>query len=307
MREFSSPIPGFRKSLVERFRMGIEGEHRFGGDWTEEKLQHVSSYMDAYFNVMKNQKFSLAYVDCFAGSGYRTTSDDAEDIEDHETSDAFKDGSARIALKKTPGFDQFYFVEKDPSRFADLRKTLDEFPSKRITISKNDANDFISEFCAQSWRSTRAVMFLDPYGMQVDWSSLETIAKTGAVDLWILIPIGIGPNRLLVKDGTISQSWEDKLSRFFGCSKESWYEDLYPKTGQMGLFEDEPEERKKLSLNGIANYIRGRLESIFEHVAPNPRPIGPPKNPEMYYLFFAASNEKGGKIAVRIADHLLTR
>lgn len=33
-------------------------------------------------------------------------------------------------------------------------------------------------------------MFLDPYGMQVDWATIEAIAKTKAIDLWILFPLG---------------------------------------------------------------------------------------------------------------------
>jgi hypothetical protein len=35
------------------------------------------------------------------------------------------------------------------------------------------------------------VLFLDPYGMQVDWTTIEAIARTKAIDLRVLFPLGI--------------------------------------------------------------------------------------------------------------------
>ena len=217
---------------------GEEG-HQFGGDWTEEKLKRLSDYMDAYFKVMLNQSFELLYVDCFAGTGYRTPRDTEAHQSENLMSEALKDGSARIALKKNPGFDRFFFVEKDHARYEALSSIRNDFPDKRIDIAKGDANEFVREFCRRNWHDTRAVMFLDPYGMQVEWATLEAIAKTRAIDLWLLIPIGIGPNRLLVRDGQINPSWEEKLTRFLGCSKEEWFPALYPETGQLALFDED--------------------------------------------------------------------
>jgi len=31
--------------------------------------------------------------------------------------------------------------------------------------------------------------------MQVDWTTLEAVASTQAIDIWILFPLGIGVNR----------------------------------------------------------------------------------------------------------------
>ena len=42
----------------------------FGGQWTLEKLECVRAYLAAYAKVMKNQKFTTAYIDAFAGTGY---------------------------------------------------------------------------------------------------------------------------------------------------------------------------------------------------------------------------------------------
>jgi three-Cys-motif partner protein len=94
--------------------MGLPFEP-FGGGWTEEKLQRVRKYLAAYATIMNKQKFRFAYVDAFAGTGYRN-------VEQHESpfakifpeifeqeSQQFLDGSARIALQVRPPFRQIHF------------------------------------------------------------------------------------------------------------------------------------------------------------------------------------------------------
>ena len=41
----------------------------FGGPWTEKKLEILRRYLDAYTTALKNQRFTLYYVDGFAGAG----------------------------------------------------------------------------------------------------------------------------------------------------------------------------------------------------------------------------------------------
>ena len=64
---------------------------------------------------------------------------------------------------------------------------------------RSDANEYLNE---PLWQGLdrgprRAVLFLDPYGMEVEWDTMVAIAKTQAIDLWILFPLGIAVNRLL--------------------------------------------------------------------------------------------------------------
>ena len=47
-------------------------EHEFGGDWTQEKLTRIQKYLTAYTTIMNKQNFRFAYIDAFAGTGYRT-------------------------------------------------------------------------------------------------------------------------------------------------------------------------------------------------------------------------------------------
>lgn len=75
----------------------------FGGDWTIEKLERVRKYLVAYATIMNRQKFRFAYIDAFAGTGYRNFKDDGKNVPlfpeifEQETR-KFLEGSARIAV-----------------------------------------------------------------------------------------------------------------------------------------------------------------------------------------------------------------
>ena len=62
-----------------------------------------------------------------------------------------------------------------------------------IDVLNEDANVAVQRICRETnWRSHRAVLFLDPYGMQVSWATLETVAATKSIDVWMLYPTGMG-------------------------------------------------------------------------------------------------------------------
>ena len=48
-----------------------QSQQSFGGSWTTEKLERVHKYLKAA-TIMKDRNFHFAYIDAFAGTGYRT-------------------------------------------------------------------------------------------------------------------------------------------------------------------------------------------------------------------------------------------
>lgn len=48
----------------------------FGGGWTKQKLKVLRKYLSAYTTALKRQPFKTAYIDAFAGTGYRELKDD---------------------------------------------------------------------------------------------------------------------------------------------------------------------------------------------------------------------------------------
>ena len=54
---------------------------QFGGAWTEEKLQILERYLDAYTTALKNKPFNLVYIDAFAGVGEIDLQEDREAVD----------------------------------------------------------------------------------------------------------------------------------------------------------------------------------------------------------------------------------
>lgn len=288
--------------------------HRFGGDWTDQKLDVVQQYLESYTIALKNQPFRKLYIDAFAGTGYREArgSDGADsgqgllfpDLAEAEPQ-RLLDGSARRALKSHPPFDEYYFIERRPSRCQQLETLKAEFPglADRINVRPGEANALIQELCRQDWTRRRAVLFLDPYGMQVDWATVEAVAKTHAIDLWLLFPLGIGVNRLLTRSGQIPETWRARLNQFLGT--EDWYEEFYRVESERTLFEDASERVVRASMEVIGRYFTERLASVFAGVAPMPAVLLNSRQNPLYLLCFAVGNESAKAIALRIANHLL--
>ena len=196
------------------------GEHRFGGSWTEEKLERVAAYLRAYTTAMKD-RFRTVYIDAFAGTGSRTASPDQGMNPLFEVPEIkhVTDGSARKALQIEPPFAEYIFIEKNRKKIEALEHEVTNHPEirRQITFLRGDANEELVKLCrSRSWNLQRAVLFLDPYGMQVNWKTLEAVAATRAMDVWYLVPVGIGIMRMLPHHGRIDPSWQARLDEMLG-------------------------------------------------------------------------------------------
>lgn len=290
----------------------------YGGDWTQDKLRRLKGYLDAYMIILKEYPYyETVYVDAFAGTGGRK---DRSKVQNAENSPAgnepleqteaqgFLKGSARVALEVNPGFSRYIFIERSARKCKELEDLKQEYSSRasRIQIENADATEYLASWCeATNWKKTRAVLFLDPFGMQVEWSLLETIAKTQAIDLWLLVPLWIGANRLMTKSDLPPGEWAAKLTRFFG--NEEWKEKFYGPKQQPGLFDDGTELEKSAKHDELKAYFVDRLKAIFPGVALNPLTQFNSTNSPMFLLCFATANPRASviKAALKIAHHLL--
>jgi three-Cys-motif partner protein len=84
-----------------------------------------------------------------------------------------------------------------------------------------------------NWKDCRGVLFVDPYGMAVTWSTLEKIAATRTLDVWYLFPLS-GVYRQAAHDfDKVDQSKADSLDDVQGT--QAWREHFYSADGQTGL------------------------------------------------------------------------
>ena len=297
-----------------------DSPHRFGGDWTEAKLDVLAKYLKSYTTALKDkptaaQPFRKVYIDAFAGTGTRTarepdSSGATETLLFPDLAEAapekLLDGSAKRALQVEPRFDRYTFIERSPKRCEELESLKAEFPNLAtdIDIQQGDANEVIQNLCADpsKWKSQRAVLFLDPYGMQVEWKTIEAVAATKAIDLWLLVPLGMGMNRLAPRSGNLPESWRQRMNVFLGTT--DWYDEFY-KVETMSTLFGEQRVQVKASMDVMARYFNNRLKEVFAGVAEEPGVLWSSSNNPLYMFCFAVGNERGKNIALRIANHLL--
>lgn len=283
----------------------------FGGSWTQEKLQLLEKYLQAYSIIMNKRKYNFAYIDAFAGTGYfketRNPNETALLEEFGYQEQKFLEGSTRIALNIRPSFQSYIFIEKDPKRYDELLKLKVEFPhlKDRIKPTNDEANKYLMKICGKDWSRHRAVVFLDPFGMEVKWNTIEAIAKTQAIDLWLLFPLGQAVNRLLRKDGEIDLKNKRRLDDLFGT--DDWYDHFYQKHQEDTLFGQQTSIKKVANFKLISNYFIERLKTIFADVSKNPRALYNSKNVPLFLFCFAAGNKRGAPVAIKIANDILRK
>jgi three-Cys-motif partner protein len=230
----------------------------WGGKWTEHKLNAFEKYVNAYLTIMNKHRdknrWKLIYFDAFAGSGSGYSKQKAFDsrpfpeslgIEEADLT-VYKGAAERVVCIKQRGFDYYYFIETDEKSRNELEKKLNALNHDnklKLIFRGSDANEQI-DIMAKAMKKEKklfALTLLDPFGMQVDWSSIKKLEGTNT-DLWILIPSGVIINRLMDKNRKLTHI--EKLTSFFGMSKEEIRNYFYKEININGLFGVEAEIRK---------------------------------------------------------------
>ena len=268
------------------------GSH-FGGSWTQEKLTIIEDYLKFYVTALSKQKVKLVYIDAFAGSGKTVLSDGTE-----------VDGSAIISLKYN--FDEYYFIEIDPERAATLETIIKErYPQKlsKVHIINNNCNNSLKEVLSQLTVYNRAVMFLDPYALELDWSVLEIAKDKNILDIWYLFPLN-ALTRNLPKKKKLTQAMENKIDNILGTRE--WENSLYQLDDQISMFGDENYVR--VNFEELVSFVKNRLTSNFAYVSPKSRILKNSKNSPLFILFFMMTNNSykaiglGSKVVNEIFD-----
>ncbi len=200
-----------------------------GGNWTEKKLEAFESYVNTYLTIMNAQKKkyngwpTTIYFDGFAGSGERISySKEIKDLfsEYMEKEDlAVYKGSAERVLRLGQKFDYYFFVDNNENAISKLKEKLSALNliSNNCYFISDDVNIQLTKLSEFLNSPKAALVLLDPFGMQINWSSIEKL-KGKKVDLWILIPSGVIINRFLDRKGKLVFS--NKLQSYFGLTED---------------------------------------------------------------------------------------
>lgn len=278
-------------------------QHKFGGHWTEAKLAVLKHYLGAFSTALKGKGFQLRYIDAFAGSGkfVPIRGDGQERL-----------GSAQIALAVS-GFHRYHFIEMKPRRCRALREMAEAAPEKGIEVHEGDANRHLADICRNTgWRGTRAVLFLDPYGMQVEWKTLETVARTGAIDVWYLFPLSGVTRQLALNQDKLDEDKRRSLDRVLGTP--DWRDAFYAEVPTGDLFGAAPAVERHADSLVIEKWVTARLRTLFPLVeGPLVLRLGRhgklDSGPPLFGLYFLAANKSPAaqRAAKSIATDILGR
>jgi three-Cys-motif partner protein len=155
------------------------------GIWSIKKLIALDYYIDSYVKILKSKQFkSWKYVDPFSGSGLLRI----------DKNHLFP-GSALIPLFKIDNFPfhQYILSDIDPVYVELLKKRINKIIKStinqniKISIQKQDCNSLIQQIFSGTkpvdWKDCSYLVFLDPFGWDIQWKSMERILNSGPVDL----------------------------------------------------------------------------------------------------------------------------
>jgi three-Cys-motif partner protein len=278
-------------------------EHQFGGPWTEIKLDAVCYYLECYTKALTQRQFDLWFVDVFAGSGERTNERLTGGLLESQPMKWVSEtlpGSAKRAMNVRPPFKHFIFNEWDEKHRKALLAIKETNPMLDIEIIGQDANAAITEiFTRPVWQRgtfgrARAVVFLDPYALQVDWSTLELLAKTQCVDVWYLFPLHDVTRQLARRRSGIGPK-EKRLDKVLGTAWRGLYELPLPTNQSFArtLFGSIPEfaeeEYRNATKAQIEAWFKSRLETMFPYVS-EPLPLFTNIKQQKFSLFLTVAN-----------------
>jgi len=277
----------------------MDDKNQFGGGWTEIKIAILETYAKQFLTVFKNQpNQKLLYFDGFAGSG---------DIEVDDSGDEGKrtiEGAAIRILKidKPRSFNMYYFVEKKKKFASSLEtKIKKQFPQKKCFVQAEDCNKKLRDLArflrSDKGKPYKVLGFIDPKGMQLEWSSIE-ILRGLAIDLWVLNPTS-GANRVLVRRGEIDESWLYRLELFLGMDREEIKNHFYSK--RPNLFGELDIIKENDPINKLHELYASRIAGIIFKYISNPKILKNNSGSPLFHFFMATNNE----IALRIANSVV--
>jgi three-Cys-motif partner protein len=255
------------------------------GSWVHDKLTVVRKY-DPAFGTACQSWGEWFYVDGLAGSGVNRIADEGGRL---------TWGSPVIALRASPPFTKCLFLEQDAGRAAALDHRTAELADRRVVEQGEVNSDLLKMMRVHLPRRNPVLVVLDPYGMEIDWTTLQDIAAfrqyKWKAEILILFPID-GINRAMHALGDVD---ETTLDRFWG--DKSWHQ-LW-KEQKMGQLRT-PDQTRNRGLQLYTDKLKNELR--YAHALSMDVRRSGHTGGLKYILVFATDNGTGAKIMDHVFD-----
>jgi|SRR5687767_1851091 len=249
------------------------------GYWSELKLEIVEKYGSAYTKAFKNARLTKYYIDGLSGAGVHLSKKTANQVE----------GSPSRALKISPPFDGYYFIDIDKEKTSYLQTICGN--RSDVHIHTGDCTEYLTKDLLpkiQFKNYERALCLLDPYGLHIDWEVMYQAGQSKAIDMFLNFPVmDMNRNAIWNNPEKVPQDGIDRMTKFWG--DESWKQAAYAESPQGNFFRAEIVKQGNDEI--VAAFTR-RLKKVagFQFV-PKPLPMKtapmlwctiyflPPRNP----------------------------
>lgn len=263
------------------------------GEWSAVKHDIVKRYATEFLRIMGRQNWlnECHYIDAFSGAGRHIRKDTQKEVV----------GSPLKILGLEKAFDRYLFIEQDKAKASYLRETCEQDFAGRnhlVSIEQGDCNEILPLELRRLRKNDRALCFLDPYGLELEWKVIRALGQSKRVDTILLFPI-MGINRgALWRKGIPDNAATKKLTKFYG--DESWKTAGYKDTP---LFKGQG-IKEKVTPEEFVDSFRKRLEDVagFECVS-KPCPMKNEKQGTIYYLLFGSKKP----VAKKIMDYIFEK
>jgi three-Cys-motif partner protein len=266
------------------------------GLWTEIKLQIIRDYAAAYTKILKEREWcrGYAYIDAFAGPGEFVAKQDRERT---------IPGSPINALDIEYKFTEYHFIDINPSKIDNLQNLIAGRPeAATVKLHLGDANEVLKRAILPNFQYDsfkRALCILDPYGLDIEWPTIESIGKTRTMDVFLNFPLmDINRNAALKLLEASNPKEGARLTKIWG--DDSWKDLAYVE--QSDLFSSAVLIKKGEGNEILKRGFRERLKQIagFSFV-PEPILMKNRIGGHLYFLFFASHQP----VARNIAEYIL--
>ena len=256
---------------------------RESGEYAKDKLAILNGYLGRFTTAMKDMQWrALNYIDLQAGPGKNRFSPSGDVLL----------GSPLLAMTTTHPFDNLYLVEMGSEEFGALRTRVDASDRRRnaklIHEDCNVAVDSIvrhieqtdNRFIDGAWPSLN-LAFLDPEGLEIEWKTVEKLARQKRMDLII----NFSTNGLIRNAGkSLKVTGDTAIDRFFGTRE-------WRKIYQRVRHQDGSAARREL----IDFYLSRLHENGYVTTEVDEKEFRNSKNVQVYTMIFACKNELGIK------------
>ena len=261
----------------------------FGGAWTEDKVSTIEDYAKMFIRAL-GEKFKLHYVDGFAGDGIGASpslgvsEDQLPIIQSTET--IIESAASRIS--NLP-FTTMNFIERDEKNIAGLQKLVSQKKLQSARVHHGDANTKTLDILAQFGDGDRALVFFDPFGLELKWGTLEAIATQPVYcDLFYLLPVYRVNTSIKNADRSILPHMRKSLEICLGMEESKIIGQVFSIETEKDLFGDLESVRR--NEKAVEKLFINRLRQIFCYVNEPPLKLVNSRNGHLFSLILCSNN-----------------